>query len=153
MQSNQTLPDNVTDALKRGNKLEAVKLLRDATGLGLKEAKDAVESAEAGTYRLLPASGNLSTMSKEVEAAIGHGNKLEAIRLYREENGVGLKEAKDAIDAAFEGRQTEATNTTKATTTTEASPGEVSRTGSPLKWLAVAAVVAAIAIYYFVKPV
>ncbi len=30
-------------ALAAGNKIEAIKLLRDATGLGLKESKDAVE--------------------------------------------------------------------------------------------------------------
>ena len=29
------------------------------------------------------------------------GNKLEAIKLYREITGVGLKEAKDAVDAMY----------------------------------------------------
>ena len=29
--------------IDRGHKIEAIKLLRDATGLGLKESKDAVE--------------------------------------------------------------------------------------------------------------
>ena len=39
------LPDNVVAALKRGNKVEAIKLLREQTGAGLKEAKDAVEAS------------------------------------------------------------------------------------------------------------
>lgn len=39
------LPDNVVDALKRGNKIEAIKLLREQTGVGLKEAKDAVDAS------------------------------------------------------------------------------------------------------------
>ena len=143
MQPIQTLPDNVAAALKRGNKLEAVKLLRDATGLGLQEAKDTVESAQAGTDDFKPASDNLPTMSAQVNAAIQQGKKLEAIRLFREENGVDLKEAKDAIEAAFEGRQVMAA---------DVSPGMVAQTGSPLKWLAVAAVVAAIVVYYFIKP-
>ncbi len=39
-----TLPAEVASALQRGEKLEAIKLLREATGLGLKEAKDLVES-------------------------------------------------------------------------------------------------------------
>ncbi len=143
MQPLQSLPANVTDALQRGNKLEAIKLLRDATGLGLKEAKDALESAQAGTDRATPLKGHSSPMSAQVNAAIEQGNKLEAIKLFREQNGVGLKEAKDAIDAAFEGRQTMAA---------DASPGAVAQTGSLLKWLAVVAVVAAVAIYYFVKP-
>ena len=34
------LPDKVVEALKRGNKVEAIKLLREQTGVGLKEAKD-----------------------------------------------------------------------------------------------------------------
>lgn len=48
MQAIQTVPGDVADALKRGNKAEAVKLPGDATGFGLKKAKDAVESAAAG---------------------------------------------------------------------------------------------------------
>ena len=38
------LPDKVVEALKRGNKIEAIKLLRAQTGVGLKEAKDAVDA-------------------------------------------------------------------------------------------------------------
>lgn len=38
------LPANVLDALRRGQKIEAIKLLREQTGIGLKEAKDAVEA-------------------------------------------------------------------------------------------------------------
>ncbi len=40
------LPDKVVDALRRGDKIEAIKLLREQTGIGLKEAKDAVEASE-----------------------------------------------------------------------------------------------------------
>jgi ribosomal protein L7/L12 len=32
--------------LRKGNKIEAIKVYREATGLGLKEAKDAVEALE-----------------------------------------------------------------------------------------------------------
>lgn len=42
----RVLPD-VLDALARGKKIEAVKLYRDATGTGLKEAKQAVDAIEA----------------------------------------------------------------------------------------------------------
>ena len=37
------LPANVLDALRRGDVIEAIKLLRASTGLGLKEAKDAID--------------------------------------------------------------------------------------------------------------
>lgn len=33
----------IAEALARGEKIEAIKLLREATGLGLKESKEAVE--------------------------------------------------------------------------------------------------------------
>jgi ribosomal protein L7/L12 len=36
----------VTEWLRKGNKLEAIKAYREATGQGLKEAKDAVEEME-----------------------------------------------------------------------------------------------------------
>lgn len=34
----------------------------------------------------------------DVGAALSQGNKLEAIKLYREQTGVGLAEAKAAVD-------------------------------------------------------
>ena len=41
------VPEDVKKALFRGNKIEAIKLHREATGVGLKEAKDAVEEMDA----------------------------------------------------------------------------------------------------------
>jgi ribosomal protein L7/L12 len=38
----------VEAALAQGNKIAAIKLLREATGLGLKESKDAVERMGGG---------------------------------------------------------------------------------------------------------
>lgn len=38
-----TLPLNVREALDRGQTIEAIKRLRAATGLGLKEAKDRID--------------------------------------------------------------------------------------------------------------
>jgi ribosomal protein L7/L12 len=38
----------VEDAMARGNKVEAIKLLRDATGLGLAQAKDHIDAAMDG---------------------------------------------------------------------------------------------------------
>jgi hypothetical protein len=36
----------VIDAIRRGNKIDAIRLLRDQTGMDLKEAKDTVEAYE-----------------------------------------------------------------------------------------------------------
>ena len=38
--------------------------------------------------------------SPQIQEAMRRGNKIEAIRIYREMTGVGLAEAKDAIDRA-----------------------------------------------------
>ena len=44
-----------------------------------------------------PAGGS-SAQVTTVEAALAAGRKIEAIKLYRHEHGVGLREAKDAIE-------------------------------------------------------
>lgn len=41
------LPDDVLDALGRGHTIEAIKLLREARGLGLAEAKSLVDAYRA----------------------------------------------------------------------------------------------------------
>lgn len=42
-QGNEPIPLDAIAALERGNKIEAIKLVREAQAIGLKEAKDAVE--------------------------------------------------------------------------------------------------------------
>lgn len=44
----------ISDALRAGNKITAIKLHREATGLGLKESKDEVEAIEAGLRAKFP---------------------------------------------------------------------------------------------------
>ena len=45
MDHREDLPPQVMHALKAGRKIEAIKLLREARGIGLAEAKDAVDRA------------------------------------------------------------------------------------------------------------
>ena len=47
--SPHSLPPDVVDALRQGNKIEAIKRLRAAMGVGLAEAKAAVDAAEGHT--------------------------------------------------------------------------------------------------------
>lgn len=136
------MPAAVKAALDRGQKIEAIKLLREATGLGLKEAKDAVEHMEAGGSMPSVEQPVIGTdAGDEIARALAQGHKLEAIRLYREKKGVGLKEAKDAIEAMQAGRPAVAPGL---------SPGEVGRSGG-LGWVAVAIAVVAIAAYLFFR--
>lgn len=61
------LPQKAADALRRGNKIEAIKVVREATGMGLKESKDYVEAAVAADpalfaqYQASTPSGNAGT--------------------------------------------------------------------------------------------
>lgn len=44
----------IADALRAGNKIEAIRLHRAATGLGLKKSKDEIEAIEAGLRTKFP---------------------------------------------------------------------------------------------------
>ena len=46
MSEDQPLSEAVIAAIQQGRKIEAIKLFRQETGLGLQEAKDAVEAYE-----------------------------------------------------------------------------------------------------------
>jgi ribosomal protein L7/L12 len=93
----------VAALLAQGNKIAAIKHLRELTGLGLKEAKDYVEAMpSSGTLPALPSGGSAQPASAgglaEVHALAQRGQKIEAIKRYRQLTGVGLKEAKDYVD-------------------------------------------------------
>jgi ribosomal protein L7/L12 len=89
------------ELLRAGKKIEAIKRYRELTGASLKEAKDAVEMVESGRSATLPPKSALlrQVNDSEIEAQIRSGHLIDAIKLYREKNGVGLKEAKDAVEA------------------------------------------------------
>ena len=53
-----------------------------------------------GSIGALPPRASPST----VEGLLAAGRKIEAIKLYREQHGVGLKEAKEAVEAIAAGR-------------------------------------------------
>ena len=94
----------VTGLLAQGGKMEAIKLMRDKKGLGLAEAKAAVETIGREEAIVTPAPGLMATiqraqqMSEEVRRLATTGRKVEAIRMLREKSGIGLKEAKDLVD-------------------------------------------------------
>lgn len=97
------LESRLRSLLDQGRKIEAIKEYREATGAGLAEAKDAVEALEAG--QVLPAKGLQKApagFEKELLALLEQGKRIQAIKLYREQTGTGLKEAKDALEAVAE---------------------------------------------------
>jgi ribosomal protein L7/L12 len=145
--------ERIQDALTKGDKIEAIKIYRELTGMGLKESKDAIEylmahpeavsekkkraaydTMDAGIrdmiqegrideaievyqkfagvdeYTAMDAVAEIEHELRQGESAevgdiddrirnlVDDGKKIEAIKLYREMTGVGLKEAKDAVE-------------------------------------------------------
>jgi ribosomal protein L7/L12 len=88
-----------------GRKIAAIKALREETGMGLKEAKDAIESGrcplamEQKVDLLLKHFGiDVPPLLEWQELARDPARKIAAIKAYREATGAGLKEAKDAVE-------------------------------------------------------
>jgi ribosomal protein L7/L12 len=81
--------------------LQAVKEYHDATGVSLSEAREAVEEMARNEYTK-PPSGVRSyddpVLEGKIKSLLSKGKKLDAIKIYREEYGIGLKEAKDAVE-------------------------------------------------------
>ena len=101
--SQDALERRVRDLLAEGRKIEAIRVYREQTGTGLKEAKDAVEAIQRGVPASLPA-GVDEPFRSELVSLLDRGQKIEAIKLYRERTGAGLKEAKDAVEAIERGQ-------------------------------------------------
>lgn len=97
-----TWRDDVVAALTRGEKIEAIRLYREATGVGLAEAKSFVEQlAETLTTGELPPTPATSD-DADLLSLLQKGEKIGAIKIYRDRYGVDLKGAKDAVEAIAE---------------------------------------------------
>lgn len=87
-----------------GNKIEAIKVLRDATGLGLAEAKEMVEQlGEGGMFDQLLKMAPMhelppAELVATVRELLNRGDKIEAIKLVRERMQLDLKDAKELVD-------------------------------------------------------
>ncbi|MBV9469115.1 MAG: ribosomal protein L7/L12 [Abitibacteriaceae bacterium] len=93
---------SVEELVRSGQKIQAIKLYREQTGVGLKEAKDAIDAMAAGAFSAPPVARSSQFMpspSSTLENLIKSGRKIEAIKLYRQQTGAGLKESKDHVEA------------------------------------------------------
>lgn len=90
--------------LKQGHFIPALNRYRDQHGVGLEEAKRAIDAWRSRSAKRDRAVNVVTETAKEVVtdphivAALRKGKIIEAIKLYREKNGVSLQEAKAAID-------------------------------------------------------
>jgi ribosomal protein L7/L12 len=98
----------IDDLVRQGQRIAAIKLHREFTGSDLKAARDAIEAMEAGAQTEERFDSTAPALSGDqlsrVRELVDKNSKIEAIKLYRELTGVGLKEAKDAVEQ-MEGRR------------------------------------------------
>ena len=92
--------------MQAGKKIEAIKVYRQETGVDLKEAKDAVEALAAGRPIARRSGESVeingvdpNSLEGQVLTLMRGQQKIWAIKLYREQTGAGLKQAKDAVEA------------------------------------------------------
>jgi ribosomal protein L7/L12 len=83
----------IETALHQGRKIEAIKLYRQYSGLGLKESKDIIDHWSS------PLPSLSDSQLKTIQDSLFHGKKLEAIQLYREYTQTSLAEAKNVVEA------------------------------------------------------
>ena len=135
------LPQNVLDPIDRRNLIEAIKLLRAQTGLGLKEAKDLID-AHMDADVAARSEFSPDVLPASAAAALQQGNRIEATRLLHTETGIGLKEARAVVEAhAAKFRPNVAAP----------SPGEVPRSQGRIYWVIAAAAIIVMIVYFFLQ--
>ncbi|WP_116951526.1 ribosomal protein L7/L12 [Jiangella endophytica] len=101
-----SLDDAVHALLAEGRLIPAVKLVRERTGFGLKDAKDYVERVQAGAAPAAPAAVSPETVTPEamaqIQQLIAQGKTIQAVKELRAHTGFGLKQAKDTVDRMAE---------------------------------------------------
>lgn len=98
------LSDEVKALLVQGQKIEAIKVVRERTGFPLAAAKDMVEMIGKGGSLSMETKVITSTTelaretTAELRRLISQGDKVGAIKFLRDHTGLGLKEAKDVVE-------------------------------------------------------
>lgn len=157
------LPDDVREALQRGSLFDAIKLLRKSGVSNLAEAKAVLEAEArrlnagkgAAAGGLAPGRGHAqgagaNAWPAAATEALRRGNKIEAIRLVREATGLGLKEAKDAVEAR---EQTLVPTVEGLMPRDGLSPGEVPRSRDRWWWWLILVVIAVGVLWHWYRRV
>lgn len=107
------IPIAVHAALQRGEVIEAIRLLREGTGLGLREARDAVEALQRigggiTSMEIEPGAHGAGAhgsqhahelrLPPEVVKALSQGNVIEAIKRLRALQPMALRDAKALVE-------------------------------------------------------
>jgi len=92
---------NLHELIHAKQLLNAVQFYQQATGVSLVEAKEAVEDMARNEFTKPPSSErdrDDPVMEGKIKSLLSKNRKIDAIKIYREEYGIGLKEAKDAVE-------------------------------------------------------
>jgi len=81
--------------IANSQKLAAVKLIMDHAHCGLKEAKDYADTLQGGFQHFAT---NTANLDEQLLAVLRQGNKLTAIKYYKDVTGAGLAESKDYVE-------------------------------------------------------
>jgi ribosomal protein L7/L12 len=91
------IPKAAKDAADRGELIAAIQITQDTTGMKLQEAQQAVHAyMREASQGYTPAPD--SPIPPRALASLQRGNLIEAIKHTRNATGLGLKEAKDAVE-------------------------------------------------------
>jgi ribosomal protein L7/L12 len=110
------IPQEAKALADRGEFVEAIKVMRERTGLGLKDAKDTIdayrrnpqffrsdEPEEPLEQTELPAEPVEVSVPPAAVVELQRGRLIDAIKATREANpGLGLKDAKETVEAYLE---------------------------------------------------
>jgi ribosomal protein L7/L12 len=97
-----SIETEIASLLESGQKIQAIKLYRERTGAGLKEAKDAVDAMGRGEKVVVQFREIDQDLESELIGLLQQGQKIQAIKLCRSRTGMGLKEAKEVVEALAE---------------------------------------------------
>ena len=107
---NHGILSQVQGLTQKNEIISAIKLVKDKTGLGLKECKDIVESISKTPFSNSKTFGNTAHFSKdkilsennieeELNTLLRENKKIEAIKLVIERAGIDLKDAKNFVES------------------------------------------------------
>ena len=81
--------------------IQAIYVYREATGVSLAEAREAIEEMARDEF-IKPPSGvrrqDNPVLEAKIRSLLSKGKKIDAIKIYREEYGISLNEARDAVE-------------------------------------------------------
>jgi ribosomal protein L7/L12 len=92
----------IKELVAKGEKIAAVKLYRETSGVSLIEAKNAVEAIMRGEPVIFPVPVQVGDpdpfLENQIKRLLAERKKIEAVKIYRDAYQCGLKDAKDAVD-------------------------------------------------------